>query len=210
MDLLTAQQIVVKIPESSGGISTESILVFIGGVLAAIAAVAAAIITTRGAASRLAQQLDNERDRFDKQLAAEAERFENQFAQERYLARRAEASSSIEQISRLIARIVSQLGPFLGRYLRDSEASTEQLQILDQRMDELIEGINVLGLRFGNQHSMVWKLLEMVGAIKKAIPNLREVPLSEEKKKELKEAREEVAELNAAFLVEARKAIDEY
>ena len=57
---------------------------------------------------------------------------------------------------------------------------------------------------------MVWKLLEMVGAIKKAIPNLREVPLSEEKKKELKEAREEVAELNAAFLVEARKAIDEY
>lgn len=207
--LAAAQPVIVKVPEASGGASVESILVFIGGVLAAIAAVAASIITTRGASSRLERQLISERERFDKQLTAEAERFNSQFAHERYLARRAEVSSVVERVSRLVAALVSELGPYIGSYLRDSEPSSEQIDTLDRRVDELIGEGNVIALRFGGDHPMVASLFELIRAMKKAV-DPGELPLSGEKKEELEGVTDEVARINAVFLVEAKKGLDRY
>lgn len=208
--LAAAKPVVVQVQEASGGASIESILVFIGGVLAATGAVAAAIITTRGASSRLEQQLANERQRFDKQLAAEVERFDKQFAHDRYLTRRAEVSSSVEQISRTIARNYMHISAFVGRSVRGKESSSEQLKVVHLHLNELMEEVNVLTIRFGNEGGVSKALAEVVEAMQLALPGSSELPLSEQRKQELQEAQKKISRTNANFLVAARKALEDY
>ncbi|HKO37152.1 MAG TPA: hypothetical protein VJU14_02150 [Solirubrobacterales bacterium] len=206
--LAAAKPVVVQVQEASGGASTESILVFIGGVLAAIAAVTAALITTRGASSRMEQQLTNERERFDRQLAVEAGRFADQLEHERYLARRAEASDSIEKTSRLIAQTMSSLSDLLREVFAGSEK--EEHHKLGANLDQIREETNVIALRFGVGSPVVSRILEVVEAAAKSLPDSHELPLSDERKKELKAAREKVGEANAAFLREAEQALRAY
>src|SRR5207253_6690249 len=114
--------IIVEVPESGGGVSTESILVFAAGVFAAAAAVVAALLTTRGAARRLEETLEAERERFDKQVEAERERVNDQIAHERYLARRAEASTSVEAITRLVARTAAHFDELRRSFLQNKDS----------------------------------------------------------------------------------------
>jgi hypothetical protein len=188
MLLAAAHPIVIKVPEASNGVSLESILVFAGGLLAATAAVIAALVTSRSASRRMERQLSYERQRFEKQLMCEREAVKKQFEHERYLARRSDASASIEQIARLVARNIASLSGVL---------------------DELREVTNVVVLRFGGG-PLVTNLLEVLTKLHATLPAEDELPLSAERRAEVQEARDAVGAANAEFMAAARKAIEEY
>ncbi len=210
--MIAVQQIVVKVPESSHGVSTESILVFIGGVLAATAAVAAAIITTRGASTRLQHQLLNERNRFEKQLAAEAERFESQIAHERHLAQRVEASASVEQIARLISRNVGQIVAFVNTVARDKEPKSGEVARIREQLGDIQEEISVVAIRLGPQSPVVDKMSKLVDAIGAVVTlcGSRESPLSNDQTHEIPSHVKEIRLAESQFLVAAKEALDGY
>jgi hypothetical protein len=208
--LAAAKPVVVRVQEGSGGASAESIFVFIGGVIAAVAAVAAAIITTRGASSRLHQQLVSERERFDKQLAAEVTRFESQFAHERYLVRRDEASSSVEQITRVIARNEVQAGELVNTLLLGGEVKSEVLDETDRQLNELREEIGLLAIRFGRESPIAKKMVDILKALQALLGCAANMPLDDEQKKELAARRKEMNDAGAAFLVAAKETLDSY
>lgn len=211
--VLAAHQIVLRVPESSGT-STESTLVFIGGVLAAIGAVIAAFVTSRGASLRLERSLTSERERFEKQLTSERKRLDDQFQHERYLARRAEASATVEQITRLVTRTAAQFDGLKSSLLRDGTADPEQFEKFSKQVNEMREEIGIVAVRFGNKSKLVGKMSDLLGALRTAMPLLAGVVGDEKKIKEQEEeiqrAQKQLRTAVAKFLVEARKAIEEY
>jgi hypothetical protein len=214
--LSAAQQIVVKVPESSGGVSTESILVFIGGVLAALAAVAAAIISSRGASSRLQQQLVNERERFEKQLDAERERANDRIGHERYLVRREEASRSLEGITRLVAGTASKFDDLKRAFLRGKDSDPtqvgESLTSLMDQLDQIQEEISVVALRFGFTSPVVASMATVLAALIEGCQVLRDALPAEgaEWKEDVRNAASEVSSATADFVIEAGKALNDY
>lgn len=203
-----AKPVVVQVQEGSGGVSIESILVFSGGVLAATAAVVAALITTRGASSRLEQQLVNERERFDGQLAAEAKRFEEQLAHERYLAQRSEASASVEQIARSMARNGSRITRLVQKLLRAKGPDSGEIDRLTAQLENFLEEIGVMAIRFGEKSPMVEKMGPVVRAMNAAIPSKDELPLGDERKNELRVHLDEINKTETEFLSAAKEVLD--
>lgn len=204
-----AKPVVVQVQEASGGASIESILVFIAGVLAAIGAVVAAIITTRGASSRLEQQLASERERFDKQVKAEASRTEEQLNHDRYLARRAEASATVERITRLVARSVIKFEGLMGILLKEKTSDDEDGD-LGPYLAEIREETAVVAVRFGNKSPLVAKMSALLLAMQTALPDHSDLPLDEQKKAEVQARAAKVNDASASYLVEAKKALDQY
>ncbi|HEU4739445.1 MAG TPA: hypothetical protein VFS54_10250 [Solirubrobacterales bacterium] len=205
-----AEPVVVQVREASGGASLESILVFAVGVLAAFAAIGAALITTKSASSRLERQLGHERERFEGQLLAEAERFESQFEHERYLARRAEASSNVEQICRLISRSGLQISRVTRTLLRGEEPENAELDRVTEHLEVLLEEIGIMGLRFGEKSPLVAKLGNVVQAMRATIPSPKELPLSDENKEELRAKKKQINKAESDFFLTAKDALDSY
>jgi len=211
LELLAAgKPVVVQVQEGSGGASLGSILVFIAGVLAALAAVVAAIITSRGATSRLQKQLSTERERFDRQLGEEARRFEAQLEHDRWQAKRAEASAAIERISRLVGRTVTQFDDLVSLILEEDRSGIQKAETnLIDKIESIREEISVVAIRFGNDSSLVDRMMELLGAFKPALVHESEFPLSEERKAEIGEAADQAGVPAAQFLVTAKQVLDD-
>jgi len=205
-----AHPIVVQVPSSDGGVSTESILVFIGGLVAAVAAIVAALVTTRAASARLETSLVSERERADLLLAAERERIDRQLDHERFLAQRAEASASIEQVTRIVARNNARVSGLANKSLGGGGELGSESEALRRHLDELREEVNVVAIRFGVDSAVVRAMLGVVQALNAAFPRLDELPLSDERKDEVKEALKAVSRANSEFLIAARESLDSY
>jgi hypothetical protein len=211
MDVLAvARPVVVQVQEGSGGASTESILVFVGGVLAAVAAVVAALISTRAASSRMEQQLSNERERSERQLEAERDRAAQQLSHERYLVRREEASLSIGGLARMVTRHDMRTHRISGLYLEGDEPPKKDLEQLREQLLELYEESNIVSIRFGVGSPVVEATLEVVSAFSASLPQADELPLSEARGKEIKKARKDAKKAVQHFLREARDALENY
>lgn len=208
--LAAARSVVVKVPEASGGASLESILVFAGGVLAAIAAVAAALLTSRGAAQRLEKSLEAERGRFNRQLDIESQRSEEQFDNERYIARHAEASATIEQIARSVSRTSARLVGISLNLLSDREISEEELLVFDRGVDELREESSILAIRFGEKSEVVSGLGGYLKAANDMLPPIDQIPLDTEGKEKLKEDLQKLNSADTVFLKAAKASLESF
>jgi len=76
------------------------------------------------------------------------------------------------------------------------------------------EEIGIVAVRFGNKSKLVGKMSDLLGALRTAMPLLAGVVGDEKKIKEQEEeiqrAQKQLRTAVAKFLVEARKAIEEY
>lgn len=204
------QLLLADASSSSNGLTLGSGLVFAGGVIAALGAVVAAVITARAADKRLETSMREERERSDQRLAAEAERVDEQLNHDRSQVRRAEASQSLERTVRLITRNVARAKELASQISRGELPDQEELTAIRAQINELHEEGNLLGIRFGTRGELVKKLTAVIGLLQKAIPSTKEVPLSEERKRELKDASKRVDEATAEFHGSAWKALKEY
>lgn len=212
MLLGAARPIIVEVPEAGGGASLESILVFIAGAMAAVAAIIAALVTTRGASRRLEETLESERDRFETQLAAERERVGDQISHERYLARREEASAAVEEITRLVARNSAHFDELKRTVLRGGKVAREQSDLMDEQVDQMREETSVVAVRFGGQSPLVDSMVEVLTALIKGDKALQKAETDDgpEAKEELRQASDELAGAAGAFVNVARKALETY
>jgi hypothetical protein len=210
-DLLGATTpVAIQAQEGAGGVSTESILVFIGGVLAAVAAVGAALLTTRGAEKRQKESLAAERQRFDRQMEAETERVEKQFAHERYLVQRADASVTVEQVSRIISRSVARVSSMVDSILEGKDPTGEDLDAFSAELNQLREEVSIIAIRFGHQSQIVKKMSSLLRVLDEAFPSVDEVPLTPKREKEVRASLGQISEAEAAFLKAAKQALEEY
>jgi hypothetical protein len=69
--------------------------------------------------------------------------------------------------------------------------------------------VNVVAIRFGNQSPIVSKMIEVLGALKAAIPD-EDSPLSKESKEEMGAGMNRLHQVNASFLTESKKALEDY
>lgn len=210
--LATAHPIIVKVPEAAHGVSLESLLVFGGGFLAAIAAVIAALLTTRGAADRLQKTLAAERDRFDKQLVAERGRLSDQIGHERYLARREEASAAVERITRLVARTSANFDVIKRALTHEGSAAQEQFDRLEGQVEQIREEISVVAVRFGGESSLVTSMVQVLTVLLAGWQAIGKAEVAEEPewKEHLQKASEELSDAAGAFVNEARVALETY
>lgn len=211
LDFLSSVHLVTaEVAAAGDGVSTESILVFAGGLIAAATAVASALLTSRAAATRLEASLTSERERAEKQLDAERKRIDRQLEHERFLAQRAEASASIESVARLFAKTADRISTHVRKVSVGQSGSASELEELHSQLRELLEEINVVGIRFGTKNSVVRAMLGVTRALNKAIPAKDDLPLSEAQKAESKEALKRASRANVAFLESARDALENY
>jgi hypothetical protein len=210
--LAAAQPIVAKVPEATHGVSLESLLVFGGGLLAAIAAVIAALLTTRGAADRLQKTLTVERDRFDKQLVAERERLSDQIGHERYLAKREEASAAVERITRLVARTSANFDEIKRALTFEGSAAQEHFDHLEGQVEQIREEISVVAIRFGGQSALVSSMIQVLTVLLEGWQQIDKAKDVEELewKERLQKASEELGDAVGAFVNEARIALETY
>jgi hypothetical protein len=189
LDLLAvAKPIADSASEASGDASVESLLVFVGGVVAAVAAVIAAFVTSRAARTRLEKTL----------------------AHEHYLARRSEASQAIEDVARSVARAMASLDEWI--LSRDEpEMRRESFALLRRNLHQIREETNVVVLRFGAGTSLVKRMSAVMAALSEATPSSGDdFPLSAERNAELKTGRRNLGKANADFIREAIRAMDAY
>lgn len=210
MSLLTAvRPVIVQVQEGSGGISLESILVFAGGVLAAVAAVVAALVTTRAASKRLQRSLEAERERFERQLNAEGQRIERQLEHERHKDRRAEAGATVERIARTVSRNSARVTGMALNIMAGNSLSTEELTAFDQGLDELREEFSILMLHFEDGSPVVAGLGNYLKAVNHVLPPVKELPLKDdEQKAELEQHVKEMDSADIEFLETARESLD--
>jgi hypothetical protein len=194
---------------SSGGeVSLGSGLVFAGGVIAALGAVVASAITARAAEKRLGKSLQEERNREHQRLDAERERLRRQLEHERKLAWRADASVAMERVARLLEQNLDRLGPIADCYVNGEDASLSSLEDLDARSAELKEEVAVLSIRFGVESQVVKSMRRLVGVMDEALPWPEELPLSEERREQIKQARKKAPAALRSFLDEAHNAFE--
>lgn len=155
-------------------------------------------------------QLASERERFEKQLAAESARTQDQLDHDRYLARRAEASTTVEEISRLVSQHVVCVYDYFQVRIKGIEPKKEEFQVLNRQVDQLREEISIVAIRFGNKSPLVTKLIELLEGVSAQLPTAEEANADDGKKKELKEFLLDLNRLQAAFVIEAKKALDNY
>jgi len=209
--LAVAQPIIVKVPEASQGVSLESLLVFAGGFLAAAAAVIAALLTTRGAADRLQETLAEERERFEKQLIAERERVSDQIGHERYLAKREEASTAVERITRLVARTSANFDEIKRDLTHEGSVSPEQFDRLEEQVEQMREEISIVAIRFGRENTLLSSIVQMLTVLLEGWEVIGEAESEEEGWKErLQEASEGLSDAAGSFVSEAHRALETY
>lgn len=186
--------------QNVAGISLESVFVFATGLAAAAAAVVAAILTTKGASERL-----------EKQLTEERKRVKDQLGHERYLAKRDEASKTVEEITRLVARTSANFDEIKRELTSEEDVDKEMFDRLEAQVELIREEISIVGVRFGGQSPLVASVVEVLTALLNGWQVLEEV---EEKKPDWKERLESAsAELRDAagfFVNEARNALENY
>lgn len=151
-----------------------------------------------------------ERERSDRRLAAETERVDEQLSHDRLQVRRAEASQSVERTVRLMTRNVARFKELAGRIGRGQSPDPEELTSALAHIQELHEEGNLLGIRFGIRGGLVNKLAAVIALLQDAMPSIDDVPLTEERKKELREASKRVDEATTEFLVSAWEALNDY
>lgn len=188
------------------GASSGSILVFASGTIAAVAAIAAAVITTRSADARQKTTLRHEREREQQRLDAERERIASQLAHERESVQHAEASKSIEKIVRSVSRVVRHASRSVENLIKGSGDTTD-LEALRGHALELREEVAVLAIRPLQDASLPVALGKVGTALSEAIPDASELPLVEDKKTELRSKLKTLKQKEAEFWKAAREEL---
>jgi chromosome segregation ATPase len=206
--------VVVSAPGAADGVSTESILVFVAGTLAAVAAVVAALVTTRGAAKRLRETLDAEKHQHEDQLRAEREKSDTERAHEKYLAKRVEASKTIEETTRLVARTSAKFDEVKRTILKE-ELDVDQLEIqlgsLVAQVDQIREEISVVAIRFGSVSPVVTNMADLLAALLNGLRVAHDaLGADEQAKNKLSKASNNVSTAVGAFWAAARTALETY
>lgn len=210
LGIAVIEHVTVNPPPAQDGISWSSAIVFAGGVLAALGAVAASTLTARAAERRLEKTLVAERERSEIRERAEAERIERQLAHDRYLARRAEASTVIEGVTRIMASSGYRVLLRLGSSRKGIPPGPDELRELDLDLHRLGEEVDVVALRFGAGTPVTEAASRMSKALNAAFPRTDEIPFSQQREVQLAAAEQEVFDANNHFLKVAREAIDDY
>lgn len=118
---------------------------------------------------------------------------------------------TVERISRLVARTMSQFDELVPLTLEEERSGMKKIEkSLMSNLDEIREEISIVAMRFGNRSPLIDKMMELLSALKAALVKDSEFPLSDTKKTEIQEAADRAGAPAALFLVAAKQVLDEY